>query len=254
MVASIGSLGIGQWVDADTTPSFNVTATLEVGNIGILVIVLTDDFTTGETAYVTQVDDSAGNSYTKIKEYSFTDAFVTVSIWQTKATVELPITTGSVTITHADHSTQHRMASFWEFSGGTLAVNGTPDFFGTAASVSPTSRSVSGLTSGEYLFLRACGFLGGTDISNANWTPTASHTAFTEANNNSSPNGTRCRAEFIIKTDTGDTSNPTFTYASGYRETSILVALKETVGGMTPITVNVPADSLIAGGPVSFGP
>jgi hypothetical protein len=93
----------------------------------------------------------------------------------------------------------------------------------------PSSLGISGLSSAEYLFIRAIATERDTV---SDLTPTASHTSFGRAMTSGGVASTNMGvgAEFIIATATGDTSDPSLAAAN---HASTMVALQEVVAAAT---------------------
>lgn len=220
----VGSLGTGVGSGAGTTIVITTPAVAEVGNLVVIVTACDNVQTTdGVTNEVSSVSDSAGgNTWIKAGEYCNGQGGagngVVASVWYSVLANQIP-SGGTITITLAN-SVATRAASAWEFTkgaGSTVSVAGSVQTnAGDAAD--PASMTISGLASKEYLFIRSCA----VEINNSeNFTPTASYTEFTEANQGfMASNG-----EFRILTGTGDTSDPST--VSDQDNASVYFALEE---------------------------
>jgi hypothetical protein len=210
------------------TPLYNNSGS--VGQVAIIQV-STDNLTTtdGNTNDHQSVVDDAGNTYRKIREFTNGNAAAaagaTVSLWY--CILAFSVTSGNtITITFSGSITAKTV-------GGVLfnvAVDSTLEVVTNATDLAndaadPGSMAISGLTSREYLFIRA------TALERADagtWTVTGSHISFPTsltgttggaAATNISPGG-----EYRILTGTGDTSDPTGTAVDC---ASIFVALRE---------------------------
>ena len=233
---SVGTLGTANDTTADTSFTLTPSATLNSGNIGILIIAKDNEGTTDTSNdECDEPTDSVGNTYTKLREYTngngAADAGATVCVFFTKATTDLT-TAGTVTMTVTTNSV--KAATFWEFTigaGNTIQIAGTPGDLAEDSVQNAGLIAISGLDSKEYLFVRGTAIeynQTGTSI------PTASHTEITEVTANTGTIDTSMLAtgEFRILTNTADTSNPTGD--TGNRDySSTFLALEEVAGGST---------------------
>lgn len=222
-VATLGTVGEGG--SSDATLALTTTATLEAGNLGILVIVSDNAGATGETNHHTSVTDSNSNTYTKIREYTYSAGGaaadgVTVSIWWVRPGSDL--NSGSTVTMTQSANTAEKCASMWEFTmGADVQQAGTAQFTGMFTS-NPGSVSISGLTSKEYLFIRAIG----KEVNNTTvLTPTTGYTAIDGIRSRNNSAAVTLRGEFRILTATGDTSNPTWNVLAD--TSAIYVAIEE---------------------------
>ena len=106
-------------------------------------------------------------------------------------------------------------------AGNALDVAGTPQDLANDG-VDPGSMTISGLTSGEYLFVRSTA----SERDATTWTPTTNYTTSncdTTTGGGSAANMNIC-GEFRVLTGTGDTSDPTGTAVDN---ASIFIAFKE---------------------------
>lgn len=156
--ASVGTLGSNNNKASGTTLVITTSNTLEVGNLGVVFIAADNvDTSSGPTSLVSSVVDSAGNTWTKITEYTngqgSAGAGIMGAAWYTKATIQLA-SGGTITITFASAITA-KAASAWEYSMDTskvIAVDGIND---TAVNNDdPPSKTVTGSNSGEHIWIR----------------------------------------------------------------------------------------------------
>lgn len=226
-IASVGSLGTVGSVTADqSTLVLTTSATLEAGNLGVIVIGVDNNQTTdGDEGAVSGVVDSAGNTWTKAAEFTngqgAAKAGATCSVWYCRAATQLT-SGGTITATFTNNTSRDAAAATaWEFTvGGTVAIEGTP---GTLADdTNLTSLNVT-TTNIACLRIRAAG-IEGTGV--APMTVTSTWTEFTFASAGGAAGANmNAWAEFLISTGTGAASDPA---ASANRDAaSVYVAFKE---------------------------
>lgn len=226
-IASLTSLGSVSDKTAGTSITLTTTDSADP-SILVVVIVAKDNAATadGNTSEVTSVTDTAGTSYVKAREFcnaqGAADAGATVAIYYGIPPVKL--NTGDTIVANFSDSRTASCLSAWSYLigvGSTMAVVGSGDLANDAAD--PGSIAISGLTSGEYLYVRATA---GEVASGLNWTATASYTNFANASTAGGASDTNMaiRGEFIIATGTGSTSDPTWTAADC---ASTMVAFQE---------------------------
>jgi hypothetical protein len=223
-------LGTAASGTSTTTLALTPAATLEVGNVGILVI-SSDNINTGDGDFseVQSVVDTQSNQWEKVGEQTNGQGAaaggVTCSVWMVRPTTQL--TTGStITITFAS-AIVDKCASFWEFTvGAKLAVKGsTPNV--TDGSNGFGSAQISSLPSQSYLFFRG---LAKEANSTTNITVTTNYTAITAQRSRNNAAATLVRGEFRIVTATTETSNPTLAVSGD--TAAVFVALAESAGAM----------------------
>lgn len=231
-ITSVGSLGTANSTGANgsslvLTPS----ATCEAGNMCLCIYAADSDSTVqGQTFQVSSLTDSGSNSWRRLGEYNNFDTggnHRVVSLWLTKATADITLTTGNITANLAGSVHDARAMMCWEFtvtSGNTLHESANAFAFDDA--IDHSSLAISGLPSQEYLFLRATGKnLRGTAVA---YTPTASYTemATATADTGGGATSTEAQGEFIIATATTHTSNPSTTDSTGI-SAHLFIALEE---------------------------
>lgn len=157
-ITSQGSMGTGTSKAAGT--AVGITSAAQTADVGDLVIVCLGINNTqtgdGDSTDINSVADSVGNTYTLGKQYTNgqggAQAGATVGLYYSVLTVEIPITTGTIT---ADvDSVVAKAISAWRFTltaGSGISVASAIGDVGDA--VDPASVSISGLTSREYLFV-----------------------------------------------------------------------------------------------------
>jgi hypothetical protein len=209
-ITTAGTLGTGASGVSGTTLITTTTATLNVGQVGILVIGSDNTATTdADHSEITGVVDSVGNVWTKCAEYTNGNGAaatgVTSSVWQTYATVQIPIG-GTITATLGTARVD-KCASAWKFNAGgpltqaAAAVGNATDGAGGFGSVNFT-----GLASAARLYFR--GLVKEVNTT-TQITPSGSFTAITVIRSRNNTNAVSVRGEFRINTSTGETSNPT---------------------------------------------
>lgn len=236
-ITSIASIGTANSIVDGTSLAITTSANLEAGNIG-LVIIATDNLGSadGDNSDVKSVADDAGNTYTKLCEYSYTEAGAgngaTAALYFTKATAQLDSgQTVTITFSGTVHS---KAAQLWEFTvgaGNTLQLAGTCQTEGVngTGGDGTGSLAISGLSNIERLYVRAVAH---ESNAVANLTVTTDYTVipFVRAEETTQAASMRSLGEFIIVTATESTSDPTLT--TSLDAVSIFIALEEVpVGG-----------------------
>ena len=204
--ASVGTLGAAFTKTSNqASASLTTTATLEAGNLGIYYVAV-DNFasTDGDSSEVTGVVDSAGNTWTKIVEWTNSDgasqAGVTTSVWYVVATNQLT-SGGTITASYTNATSRDCTAHCaWEFTLGSASV----EVVGTDTDVKEDSGShptldvtTDGVT--EHLRIQVAGgdnASGGSGGADTGWT----HMAFTSATGGSSTSNTCCDGQYLITT------------------------------------------------------
>lgn len=157
-LVSVGSLGTGVSKTAGTTVVITTGATAEVGNLIIVAIAANNIQTTdGDSTDINSVTDSAGNSYTIVKQYTNGNGVAqdgaTAGLAYAVVTTELA---SGGTITVNVDSVVSKCASAWEFTRDTAQTIGVADSTGDVGDAAdPAPVTLSGLTSRQYLFVNA---------------------------------------------------------------------------------------------------
>ncbi len=213
--ASVGSIASAQNKTAQVNWSFAPSATLDAGNLGVL-IVSSDNYDIGDVddGAINTVTDSVGNKWKKRGEWqkgsTAAGTGVIVSVWTTIATTNLT-TGGTITVHFYDDGTgpTAKAATGWEFTvtgGSALHVAG---YATKAENAEPTNMTLSGLASNPYLWIRAVG----QELNTTTWTASTNYTTFTHTTSTTSGGVTHtnigARGEFRIFTGTTDSTNPT---------------------------------------------
>lgn len=227
--ASVGSLGTANAGTADQTSLvLTTTATLEAGNLGVIVIAIDNNQTTdGDEGAVSGVVDSAGNTWTKGAEFTngqgAAQAGSTCSVWYKRVTTQLA-SGGTITASFTNSTSRDASAATaWEFTvGANVVLEGTP---GTLANDGADAGSLNVTTANvECLRIRACAAEGNTaGIA----TVTSTWTQFTDSfGGGGGTSGQAASAEFLISTGTGAASDPTLDNTT--RDVaSVYIALRE---------------------------
>lgn len=200
----------------------------------IMVFVATDNTATanGQTSEVSSVTDTKGNTYTKIIEFCNSQAAAgagaTVSVWYSKITIAVT-TTDTYTANFANSVTAKAISVnyFTVSAGATISVVSSATLANNA--LDPGAMSITGLVSGEYLFVRAVAL---ERPSTGTWTVTTGYTAINTGATTGGGAATNMEinGEIRIFTGTGDTSDPT---ATAVDSASVYFALKEQVSVTT---------------------
>ena len=241
--ASVGTLGAGNSISAGTTVAITTSATAEAGNFVLVTVALDNTGTTdSDFSEVSSITDSAGgNTWTKCAEYTngqgSAAAGVTISAWRSILTNQ--IASGGTITANLANSVTSKALSAWEFTlgaGSTVSIAGSVQTRADDAVSLPGSQTISGLTSGEYLFVRAIG----SENLNTTYTPTTNYTALTAsaADTGTAATSANTKGEFRILTGTGDTSDPVSAGAGTPDRVSVYFALLETpAASFTPFSL-----------------
>jgi len=200
----------------------------------------------GETNYHTTITDTGGNTWQKLKEYSYLhDTTVTehVSLWFCLVTSDL--TPGSSTLT-ANFSTADHIRYAIESYAFTMAAGLTVTLVAYATSgatvsgpVAAPSLTVSGL-SGETLFVRAIAGQMQSGSFGANFTQTGGFTPFTSVHTDSTNGGLgfgqHARGEFKVYTGAGATSSPFLPDIDDYKMAAVFGGV-QIVSNSSPVTL-----------------
>lgn len=218
---------------SDTSLDLSWSGTINTGNI-IVVKAATDNVQTtdGETT-LHSISDSDGNTYTRICEFTNGEAGAgagaTVSVHFAKASADL-VPPEVITLTTSSAVTDKALA-VREY---TITSGNVPSLAGTCQTLANDgadagSQALSGLTSQEYLFLRAIATESNGAVS---MTATLNYTVMDSGGCQNTTGGGEASdmgvcGEHRIFTGTGDTSDPTLVDTTN-DNASVFVALKET--------------------------
>jgi hypothetical protein len=220
--------------------ALNVSQECLAGTVLVLVCA-SDNLTTstGVTTDVTSVYDSGGsNTWIKGIEYSRGGTVAggaTVSIWYSLITTTLASSANvSAEWSSAPAARAMTLNKYTIAAGSTISVEGTPQ--GATGALDPPSMTISGLTSGEYLFIR--GIAGETnDVDQI--TVTSGYDVFSgsQTSGGGAASNMAVRGEYIIYTGTSQTSNPTWVSADN---ADGFFALLETLATGNPLPPLLP--------------
>lgn len=225
-----------------------VTNTVEVGNAHLILIALDNSGTgDGDNGEVTSVTDSAGNTYTKLGEFTngngSAGAGATASLWYSILTSQLTSGAGTVTANFSSRTAVAMMG--WEAtltSPGQITVAGSLQTLANDAA-DPGSMTVGSLPSREYLWLRVIASES-NDITGLTVSAGFTTMNLSRANTGTSNTSMIVRGEYIIATGTTKTSDPTL-YSADHA--SLFIALQEDPLSATG-TLAVTLDALTAAG------
>lgn len=220
-----------------------------VGEVIIFAVALDNTSTTdGQTSEVTSVTDSAGNTYVKLGEFcngqGSAAAGAVISVWMALVTTAFTGSVDTFTVNLANSVT----AKAWTARAFTVGAGNSLRLAGTLQTLAddgadPGSMTISGLTSKEYLFVRASA---GESNSTTGWTAT-NYTNFLGGQTSGGGAATNMlvRASYRVLTATGDTLDPSLASADW---ASVYFALEEyTPGPPTVVTRYVDAASTAGG-------
>ena len=217
-------------------------ASASVGDIIVLGLV-TSAFvnnTTGTSNYHSTITDTQGNTWTKLYEYHYCpDAFLNgecSSLWVCRVATAMTISVDTLTVTLTNAAVKKAISShrFSGTSGATVSLTTSTVLteFG-ASPLPPTSQAISGLTAGEYLYVRLTGISRGSIGTPVSYTPSSGYTEFfstvalEQSAQAAGSQGVCSFTEYLISTGTGSTTDPTTSETFPYC-TSIMVALSLT--------------------------
>jgi len=223
---------------------------------GIILVLSTHSdasLAAGETNYHTTFTDSSGNTWTKLKEYSYKHVTQTetVSMWFTLVTTAMTATTTTMEaiFSTADHATVSLESYMFTMAAGltvSIIEYGTDghDFTAIGGVTCPAMTLTA--VSGETLFIRGISDKPGSGADAYKFSPTAGFTPFTNdhtasMNGGLAPGtgfafGQNARGEFIIISGTGPTSAPVYSDNDDHHEAGVFVALQisgSAVGSLT---------------------
>lgn len=222
------------------------TNAVTAGDVLIVSIAMDNTSTTdGDNSEVTSVTDSQGNTYTKLKEYTNSQAAaaggVTVSVWGCLVTTGLAITTDTITMNFSSARSAKAMgAESWRMSVGTSYSVAGSDGQPSDASASGPSKSISGLTSQEYLYIAVDGKEGpGTDT----YTQDSNFTGGIHRGTSGGSGVANMTHESGYRILTGTGSTHAGSNSAALDWAGVLVALKEVSSSTTNVEIDVTAAS-----------
>lgn len=257
---SVGTIGTVQSATANQASlQLTTTANAEAGNLVIIQVAVDNNQTTdGDEGAVSSVVDSTGNNtWTKIREFTngqgAAQGGATISMWY--SIISTQINSGGTITANFTNSTSRDASAMvtWEYTiaaGSIIQVAGNDTDLATDGSTTgPGSQTISGLTSGEYLFVRGVAQENNSTangFSGAN--VTANYTAFgiDSTSGGGAAANMGATGEFRITTATGSTSSGGSWSTNARDYASIYVALVEigvldhySVSAATPQTAGV---------------
>lgn len=228
--SSVGTLGTAANTgNNQASIVLTTSATLEVGNVGVIIISVENNQTTdGDEGAVSGVVDSAGNTWSKAAEFTngqgVAQTGAVCSIWYCQALTQLS-SGGTITASFTNTASRDEScATAWEFSvtaGSTISVASTNTLADDGAD--PGSLDV---TTSAVEHLRIRGTAG--EINNiTQWTKTAAFTAnFDAARSANVATAMAVRGEYVISSSANVASDPTWASAD---HASVYVAFLETL-------------------------
>lgn len=220
-LTSVGSYGTTSFSAA--SPTLATTTTLNVGDVAVLSLFKSINAATspGESNEVTSVTDAAGNTWTKVFEYSGGTGYNIIAIFVSNITVQL-VATSNITMNF--DASASGAAEVWGFTntGAAVSAAGTPSYSTQTSTNDPDSHSISGLASAERIWWRACQ-VANSSTNYSDWTATSGFTRTTIITRAGGA-GRGMRSEFVIETNTAKTSDPG-TASAGAARTNLMVAI-----------------------------
>lgn len=232
---SVGTLGANNSITSNDTITRTLTVQLDAGNLGICLIAKNNANTAdGTTSELTSFADPRGNTWSNIANYtngqSADNAGATIAVVLSKIATNVQI--GDVLTATLTTAEAAKAITCWEFSvgaGKTAQIAGSIQVQADDG-VDPSTMTISGLSSKEYLLIRATA--GENNIADT-WTATTNYTNFTQgvagtADNGSNGTSMKVMGEFrILTTDcsaSACSSDPTH---SNNDSASVYFALEE---------------------------
>jgi hypothetical protein len=211
--AFVANRGTAQNKTSGGTLNLTPTATLAAGRVAIVRASSDNDSTATSSGQTTRhsVSDSAGNTWVKIREHTFSAGAaadgVTHSLWYSVLTTQLT-TSSTVTLTLGSNVTAKAMAlaEFSVPSGNTVSLAGQNGAQGTGTN--NVTVTVSSLASKQYLFLGSVG-TEGPDGDTFTQDSDYQNLASIGTTGGGATSNVSLRGGYRIATLTGDTYNPT---------------------------------------------
>jgi hypothetical protein len=251
-IAYVGSAGTeGTGSVAGTTIVLTTTATIEAGNLAVLLIGFDNTGTgNGDLNEITGVADSTGsNTWVEGGENTYGQgaaaAGVTSAIWYCRLTSQLT-SGGTITVTLAN-STADRVMVVEEFTVGANVTQAAAfQATGTTTANAYGSLTFSGLSSTARLYIRSAA----REANFANTvalTPSTSFNVTTPERSRNNSLAITIRGEYRINTSTGETSNPSIAN-NAQDSSSVFIALQESAGATITSTSAAVVPSATASG------
>lgn len=236
-LADGGAIGTNNTKTSGTTLAITTTASCAVGDIIVVQHVTDNSVTTvGVTSTHTGVTDSAGNTYTKVNEVTYSAGSAsdgcTLSVWRTVVTSALA-SGGTITCTRSGSIAARACSArkFTRTTGSSFTYTVGPTASESAVPSALTMNSLS--ATDQHLIVRVCA----VESSNASMSAATDGTWILGADVGTSGGGgaatqVSTRAEYKIATGTSFTSQPSGSILDG---TSIMFAVSETVKSITAV-------------------
>lgn len=245
-IAHVGNAGTATSKSSGTTLVLTVSASFASTDLAVVITSWDNTDTTIGDSTRLSCSDSSGNTYTKLREYTYSEGAAgdgaTGAIFISRISSALTAGASSITLTSNTACTAKAVSVRKFTTGAAVALEQTQ--VGTANENQPPSLTTSGMTSRSYLHIRC-------DASEDNgdpiWAQDADYTDFTTANTvgGALVSNVTLFGGFRIATLTGDTAAPT---GENRDRVAILAAIYETAGtdkAIVPAVVN--AKSTVTG-------
>ena len=232
--ASVGALFSFNSVTANLSPIVITTsATLQVGRVAVIVIAVNNAVgTDGDSTSITGVTDSAGNTWSKVREWTeaptaFAAVGTSCAMWWTQATVQLT-SGGTITATVSNAGANDATAAVGHiFSVAANAIASVQGSAGNgAAATDPAAMDVA-TPNAEFLRIRGIALetnnAGAGTVTAGGW----ASMGMAVANTGSAGSSMKAWTEYLISTGTGASSNPT---VHAVDQSSVYAAFLETPG------------------------
>ncbi|MGQ0565590.1 MAG: hypothetical protein ACT4OK_11035 [Gemmobacter sp.] len=237
-ISTEGDWGTGSHATSATSFTFTTSTTALSSLMSAMLIVVTDNVSTssGETNLHTSITGGTG-SWTKVAEYTNGEgaagAGVTTSLWIFDASGSVP--TGTTITINLAEAVVDKCCSGHVFARDSdkklrIVAGSSPQFSEVDAATGFGSSTISGLTSKQYLFIRA---LGKEANSTGNITPTSSYGTFGAQRSRNDASAVLVRGERRVVTTTSQTSNPSMSVTGD--TAGIFVAIEEYVPTGNPV-------------------
>jgi hypothetical protein len=246
-IASVGNLGTAVTPKSSgTTQVVTAVATAEVGQLVVVSAVWDNtDTTDGETTRLT-LTDSAGNTWTKVKEYTQSAGVaadgVTVAQWYSVITSQIDSGSDTFTVT-SDTARTAKCFSAWEYDITESAVAVQDATVNGGDTGDPSAISLAGMPSREYLLTHV-----GGEGRGSTWVKDADYATLAEIETSGGGSATNLNLLHAdrIATLTGDTVDAASNTDTIFGQ--ILSAIYEVTGGG-----GTPRELAAAGGTLSGG-
>ncbi len=232
-IVNVGTLATANNNASSSSWAPTTSAALEVGNLAVCVLAIDNiNSSDGDNTEVTNVTDSASNTWIKAKEYTngqgAASSGTTVSVWYVVATTQLDLG-GTVTFNFSSATTAKALkcSEFTKSSGSNIFIEGVNQDATDGAA--PPSLTATGSNNVEHLWVRGIALEAAT-------TAFTKTTGWTKVNISSSSGNMTAAWEFRIATETSATSAPVL---DAVDNSSVIFGLYEGTGP-TPTPTNTP--------------